>query len=47
MTADGRQYSFRFLQDCRKPKLFLSGDHDEYGRHQQLEQIVAHAAEPR
>ncbi len=47
VTADGREYSFRFLQDCRKPKLFLSGDHDEYGPHQQLEQIVAHAAEPK
>lgn len=45
--AEGRTYSFRFLQTCKKPKLFLSGDRDEYGPHEALEQIVAHAASPK
>ena len=47
VAADGREYSFRFLKECRKPKLFLSGDHDEYGPHDQLEAIASEAAEPK
>ncbi len=34
-------------KNCRKPKLFLSGDHDEFGPHDELERIVANAAEPK
>lgn len=47
VEAEGRVYSFDFLQECRKPKLFLSGDHDEFGPHEPLEQIVANAADPK
>lgn len=47
VDADGRTYSFGFLSECPKPKLFLSGDHDEYGSHEALERIVAHAADPK
>ena len=47
VAAEGRTYSFDFLKDCRKPKLFLSGDHDEFGPHEELERIVANAAEPK
>jgi hypothetical protein len=47
VAAEGRTYSFDFLKDCRKPKLFLSGDHDEFGPHDELERIVAVAAEPK
>jgi len=47
VTADGRAYEFSFLRECRKPKLFLSGDHDQFGPHQELERIVAAAAEPK
>jgi alpha/beta superfamily hydrolase len=47
VEAEGRTYSFAFMTDCRKPKLFLSGDHDEFGPHQELERIVAEAADPK
>ena len=45
--AEGRVYSFSFLRDCAKPKLFISGDHDQYGPHEALERLVAEAAEPK
>jgi hypothetical protein len=47
VEAEGRTYSFDFLRDCRKPKLFLSGDHDEFGPHEELERLVAAAADPK
>ena len=47
VEADGRIYSYSFLRDCAKPKLFVSGDRDQYGPHQLLEQLVAQAAEPK
>lgn len=47
IAAEGRLYDYTFLRNCAKPKLFLSGDHDEFGPHAQLEQVVAAAAEPK
>ena len=47
VEAEGRLYSYKFLRDCRKPKLFLSGDHDQFGPHEALESVVAAAAEPK
>ena len=47
VAAEGRAYAFDFLRDCRKPKLFLSGDHDEFGPHVELELMVASAARPK
>ena len=47
VAAEGRAYTFSFLRDCRKPKLFVSGDHDQYGPHEALEEVVAQAAEPK
>ncbi len=47
VAAEGRTYNFDFLKACHKPKLFLSGDHDEFGPHEELERIVANAAEPK
>ncbi len=47
VEADGRLYSFSFLRDCTKPKLFVSGDHDQYAPHEALEQLVAQAADPK
>jgi uncharacterized protein len=47
VEADGRLYSFAFLRDCAKPKLFVSGDQDQYGPHAALEAVVAQAAEPK
>jgi len=47
VAAEGRVYSFAFLRDCAKPKLFVSGDRDQYGPHTALEEVVAHAAAPK
>ncbi len=47
IAAEGRLYEYGFLRDCNKPKLFLSGDHDEFGPHAELEMVVADAAEPK
>jgi uncharacterized protein len=47
VEAAGRVYSFTFLRDCSKPKLFVSGDHDQYGPHAALEAVVAQAAGPK
>lgn len=41
IEAQGRTYSFDFLKTCTKPKLFLSGDRDEFGEHNALETLVA------
>jgi uncharacterized protein len=47
VAADGRAYSFSFLRWCLKPKLFVSGDHDEFGPHEVLEHVVEQAADPK
>jgi alpha/beta superfamily hydrolase len=47
VEAEGRLYSYKFLAECRKPKLFLSGDHDQFGPHEVLEEIVSRAADPK
>jgi uncharacterized protein len=47
VQAEGRIYSFSFLRECRKPKLFVSGDHDQYGPQAELEDVVARAADPK
>ena len=47
VEAEGALDSYKFLAECRKPKLFLSGDHDQFGPHEALEAIVAQAAEPK
>jgi alpha/beta superfamily hydrolase len=47
VAAEGRVYTFSFLHECAKPKLFVSGDHDQYGPHAALEELVAQAAEPK
>jgi hypothetical protein len=47
VEAEGRLYSYNFLRQCLKPKLFLSGDHDQFGPHDALEEVVASAAEPK
>ncbi len=47
IQVDGRLFSFSFLRGCAKPKLFVSGDHDQYGPHDALEKVVAQAADPK
>lgn len=48
----GRAYQYSFLKDssleaASLPKLFLSGERDEFTRPEQLESVVARAAEPK
>lgn len=45
--AQGRDYSYPFLSNCNLPKLFLSGDHDQYAPADKLKQITAPAADPK
>ena len=42
-----REYSFDFLRDCRKPKLFVSGARDQFGPRVKLEALVASMPEPK
>jgi alpha/beta superfamily hydrolase len=46
-SAEGRVYHYKFLDTCTKPKLFVSGDRDQYGPVPELQALVAHAAEPK
>ena len=47
VAAEGRVYAYKFLADCAKPKLFVSGDHDQYGPIAEVERVVANAADPK
>ena len=35
--AEGRDYTYGFLPKCTGPKLFISGDHDQYGPREVVE----------
>lgn len=47
IVAEGRVYQYKFLTGCAKPKLFVSGDRDQFGPVAELERVIAHAAEPK
>ncbi len=47
LAAEGRTYSYSFLRQCNKPKLFISGDRDQYGPAENLQQVFALAVEPK
>lgn len=47
VRAEGRDYKYGFLPKCVEPKLFISGDHDEYGPREVMEQVFARAPEPK
>jgi hypothetical protein len=42
-----RTYTFDFLRDCDRPKLFVSGARDQFGPRAKLEALVASAGEPK
>jgi alpha/beta superfamily hydrolase len=46
-TIDDRIYDFEFLQNCTKPKLFISGDRDQFGPRAKLEKVVEALPEPK
>ena len=45
--VDDRAYDLGFLQTCTKPKLFCSGDRDQFGPRAKLEAFVASLPEPK
>jgi uncharacterized protein len=45
--VDDRDYSYPTLQTCNIPKLFLSGDSDEFAPAAQLSVVVSSAANPK
>ena len=47
VAAEGREYNYRFLETCRQPKLFVSGDQDEFAPVEVLTRMVARAASPK
>lgn len=47
VIAEGRSYTYSYLPKCAQPKLFLSGDRDQYGPAEAVESIVASAPDPK
>lgn len=47
VVAEGRHYTYKYLPDCSKPKLFISGDHDQYGPVAEVEAVVRTAPDPK
>jgi uncharacterized protein len=47
MPMEDRSYEFDFLKSCDKPKLFVSGDRDQFGPQARLEALVAGLSQPK
>ena len=47
VRADGRDYTYGFLPQCLQPKLFVIGDHDQYGPRDLMEKVLEAATEPK
>jgi hypothetical protein len=47
VRAEGRDYTYGFLPKCTVPKLFISGDHDQYGPRDVMEGVCERAPEPK
>ncbi len=47
VEAEGRLYAYNFLRECAKPKLFISGAHDEFAPLPELQKLIASVPEPR
>ena len=46
-TEEPRVYTYEFLQDCRKAKLFVSGARDQFGPRAKLEALAGSMSEPK
>jgi uncharacterized protein len=46
-AIDDRVYEFAFLRECLKPKLFVSGDRDQFGPQAKLVRVVEALPEPK
>lgn len=47
LPTDDRIYDLTFLQDCRKPKLLVSGTRDQFGPRLRLEELARSLPEPK
>ncbi len=47
VRVEDRAYAYRFLLQCTKPKLFVSGGRDRFGPREQLQELVARLPEPK
>ena len=47
VRVDDRSYGFKFLSECTKPKLFVSGGQDQFGPRHELGQLAARVPEPK
>jgi uncharacterized protein len=47
VPIEDRNYDLNFLQSCAKPKLFVSGDRDQYGPRAKVEALVNSLSEPK
>lgn len=45
--AEGRSYTYEFLEQCAKPKLFVSGTEDQFGPQAQVAPMLERAADPK
>ena len=45
--AEGRDYTYPYLQNCKFPKLFLSGSRDQFAPADQLRSVADSAPEPK
>jgi alpha/beta superfamily hydrolase len=45
--AEGRDYTYDFLPQCTRPKLFISGTQDQFGPRHQVESALDQAPEPK
>ena len=47
VEAEGRVYTYHYLQSCTLPKLFVSGAQDQYGPTEHIRKVVELAPEPK
>ncbi|HZD95368.1 MAG TPA: alpha/beta fold hydrolase [Candidatus Sulfotelmatobacter sp.] len=47
VSAEGRVYTYHYIQSCSLPKLFVSGAQDQYGPEENIRKVVDLAPEPR
>ncbi|HET6935323.1 MAG TPA: alpha/beta family hydrolase [Candidatus Angelobacter sp.] len=47
VAVEGRVYAYKFLQDCARPKLFVSGSRDQFSPAEALRELVEGAQEPK
>jgi alpha/beta superfamily hydrolase len=46
VLAAGRDYTYGFMRECSQPKLFISGDEDEFCPGDVLDEVLASAPQP-